>query len=164
MTMKKLIVLLVIVIAGDLFYQPVQAQDFNPSKEAWVPDLGNGKYKNPIIFADYSDPDVIRVGDDYFMVSSSFNVSPCLPVLHSKDLVNWTIINHVSDTFPFDEYRLPQHGKGVWAPSIRYHNGEFYVFFGAPDEGIMMSKTNDPFSTWSPLHMVKRVKGWIDPC
>lgn len=130
----------------------------------WMPDLGNGKYKNPIIFADYSDPDVIRVGEDYFMVASSFNLSPCLPVLHSKDLVHWKLINHVSETFPFTEYERPQHGQGVWAPSIRYHQGEFFVFFGAPDEGIMMSKTKDPFGDWSPLHLVKRVKGWIDPC
>jgi len=136
----------------------------NENQPVWLPDLENGYYKNPIIHADYSDPDVIRVGDDYFMVASSFNMSPCLPVLHSKDLVNWTLINHVSETLPYEKYQLPRHGEGVWAPSIRYHNGEFWVFFGAPDEGIFMSKTTDPFAEWSPLHLVKEVKGWIDPC
>ncbi len=130
----------------------------------WSPDLGKGFYKNPIIHADYSDPDVIRVGEDFFMVASSFNMSPCLPVLHSKDLVNWKIINHVSSTFPFPRYDKPQHGEGVWAPSIRYNAGFYWVFFGAPDEGIFMSKTDDPFGEWSPFHPVKEVKGWIDPC
>lgn len=85
----------------------------------WIPDLGDGQYKNPIIHADYSDPDVVRVGEDYFMVASSFNMSPCLPILHSKDLVNWEIINHVSKKLPYEKYNLPRHGEGVWAPSIR---------------------------------------------
>ncbi|CAG9620949.1 glycoside hydrolase family 43 protein [Sutcliffiella rhizosphaerae] len=133
-------------------------------KPVWSGDLGNGFYQNPIIHADYSDPDVIRVGDDFFMVASSFNMSPCLPVLHSKDLVNWKVINHVSQMFPYERYDCPQHGDGVWAPSIRYHNGYYWVFFGAPDEGIFMSKTKDPFKEWSPFHLVKEVKGWIDPC
>ncbi|WP_088102789.1 glycoside hydrolase family 43 protein [Halalkalibacter urbisdiaboli] len=134
------------------------------TKDVWKADLGDGTFQNPIIHADYSDPDVIRVGEDFFMVSSSFNMSPCLPLLHSKDLVNWKIVNHVSETFPYDRYNKPRHGEGVWAPSIRYHAGKFWVFFGAPDEGIFMSHTEDPFGEWSPLHLVKEVKGWIDPC
>ncbi|WP_339147504.1 MULTISPECIES: glycoside hydrolase 43 family protein [unclassified Sutcliffiella] len=139
-------------------------QDANKVEGVWNPDLGNGNYQNPIIHADYSDPDVIRVGEDFFMVASSFNMSPCLPVLHSKDLINWEIINHVSRTFPYPRYEMPQHGDGVWAPSIRYHDGYYWVFFGAPDEGIFMSKTKDPFGEWTPFHLVKQVKGWIDPC
>ena len=134
------------------------------SRPVWSPDLNNGYYKNPIIHADYSDPDVIRVGTDYFMVASSFNMSPCLPILHSKDLVNWTLINHVSQTLPYEKYNDPRHGEGVWAPSIRYHDGMFWVVFGMPDEGIFMSQTKDPFGEWSPLHLMKEVKGWIDPC
>ncbi|MFA9557855.1 glycoside hydrolase 43 family protein [Evansella sp. AB-rgal1] len=130
----------------------------------WSADLGNGFYQNPIICADYSDPDVIRVGEDFFMVASSFNMSPCLPILHSKDLINWEIINHVCEKFPDSSYDKPRHGDGVWAPSIRHHDGKFWVFFGAPDEGIFMSTTEDPFGTWSPLHLVKEAKGWIDPC
>src|SRR5690625_3381440 len=100
------------------------------SRPVWSPDLNNGHYKNPIIHADYSDPDVIRVGTDYFMVASSFNMSPSLPILHSKDLVNWTLINHVSQTLPYEKYNDPRHGEGVWAPSIRYHDGMFWVVFG----------------------------------
>ena len=66
--------------------------------QVWSPDLGDGNFKNPILFADYSDPDLIRVNDDFYMVSSSFNCMPGIPVLHSKDLVNWEIINHVSES------------------------------------------------------------------
>jgi len=95
---------------------------------AWVPDNGDGTFKNPIIYADYSDPDVIRVVDDYYLVASSFNCSPGLPVLHSNDLVNWTILGHVFQKYPFETFNSPQHGNGVWAPSIRYHQGEFYVY------------------------------------
>ncbi|RPI06092.1 MAG: glycoside hydrolase, partial [Ignavibacteriae bacterium] len=96
----------------------------------WVADCGDGTYINPVIFADYSDPDVIRVEDDFYMVSSSFNCTPVIPVLHSKDLVNWTIIGHVSENLPSPVFGVPQHGKGCWAPSIRFHDGEFYVFYG----------------------------------
>jgi beta-xylosidase len=127
-------------------------------------DTYSGMYTNPIIFSDYSDPDVIRVGDDFYMVSSSFNCTPALPLLHSKDLVNWTIIGHVAENLPFKEFERPQHGKGCWAPSLRYHNGEFYVYYGDPDFGIFMSKTKNPAGFWEPLVCVREVKGWIDPC
>ena len=148
-----------ILIIGSLF---ISIQAFN---QVWNPDLGNGNYKNPIIYADYSDPDVIRVGDDFFMVSSSFNVAPGMPVLHSKDLVNWTIVNHVfARQVPDEVFKIPQHGNGCWAPAIRYHNGEFYVYFGDPDYGVYMSKTKDPFGEWEPLTLVQEGKGWIDPC
>ena len=130
----------------------------------WSADLGNGDYQNPIIHADYSDPDVIRVGDDFYMVSSSFQMTPCLPILHSKDLVNWKIINHVAEKLPYSSYDQPRHGDGVWAPSLRYHDGKFWVFFGMPDEGIYMSTARDPAGEWTPLHQVKKVKGWIDTC
>src|SRR5712691_5996629 len=73
---------------------PIKAAG-NPVSKVWLADNGDGTYKNPIIHADYSDPDVIRVGDDFFMTASSFNAVPGLPVLHSKDLVNWQLINHV---------------------------------------------------------------------
>jgi beta-xylosidase len=131
---------------------------------AWVPDNGDGTFKNPIIYADYSDPDVIRAGDDFYLVASSFNCSPGLPVLHSKDLVNWTILGHVFQRYPFETFNLPQHGNGVWAPSIRCHQGEFYVYFGDPDLGIFMAKTRNPAGPWEPLVRVREAKGWIDPC
>ncbi|MDB5084158.1 MAG: arfA [Bacilli bacterium] len=133
-------------------------------KPVWAADQGDGNYQNPILFADYSDPDVIRVGDDFFMVASSFNCMPGIPVLHSKDLVNWQIVNHVYERFPYPDYEKPAHGRAAWAPSIRYHDNKYWVFFSAPDEGIFISSTEDPFGHWSPLVLVKQVKGWIDPC
>jgi len=131
----------------------------------WVADNGDGTYKNPIIHADYSDPDVVRVGDDFYMTASSFNAVPGLPILHSKDLVNWRIVNHVfTEQEPGDVFRKPQHGGGVWAPSIRYHNGEFYIYYPDPDFGIYVTKAKDPAGTWSAPLLIKEAKGWIDPC
>ena len=84
------------------------------ASKVWVADLGNGTYKNPILHADYSDPDAVRVGDDYYMVSSSFEDIPGLPILHSKDLVNWTLIGHALTRMPpFDHFSVPRHGEGV---------------------------------------------------
>ena len=99
----------------------------------WTADLGNGRYKNPILYADYSDPDAIRVGDDYFMISSSFSNAPAMPLLHSKDLVNWKVVNYILAEIPEFRYRNPIHGCGVWAPAIRYHEGTYYVCFPMPD-------------------------------
>ena len=135
-----------------------------PQKNESPSDKGEENYRNPIIYSDYSDPDIIRVGDDYFLTSSSFVNTPGLPILHSKDLVNWKIVNYVFDNIPYGNFDRPQHGKGVWAPSIRYHKGEYYIYYGDPDFGIFMSKTKNPFGNWEPLILVREAKGWIDPC
>jgi beta-xylosidase len=140
-----------------------EKNETNLSK-VWVADNGDGTYKNPIINADYSDPDVIRVGDDYYMTSSSFNCIPGLPILHSKDMVNWELVNYaLKKQPPFDVYDKPGHGNGVWAPCIRYHNEEFYIYYPDPDYGIYMVKTKDPKGTWSEPILVKEGKGLIDP-
>ena len=132
------------------------------AKSIWTSDLGNGQYKNPILYADYSDPDVCRVGDDYYMTSSSFNCSPALQILHSTDLVNWEIVGAVAwELEPKDHFDKPAHGDGVWAPSIRFHKGEFYIYWGDPDYGIYMTKTADPRGKWSTPHLVKAGKGMI---
>lgn len=129
------------------------------------PDNGNGTYTNPIIHADYSDPDVIRVGDDYYMTASSFNCSPGLPILHSKDLVNWQIINYaLQQQTPIDTFNKPQHGKGVWAPAIRFYNNEFYIFYPDPDFGIYVIKTKNVYAKWSKPKLLLQGKGIIDPC
>lgn len=130
----------------------------------WIPDNGDGTYTNPILYADYSDPDIVKVGDDFYMVASSFNCVPGVPILHSKDLVNWTIIGHVFSNQPPDSvYDDPGHGVGVWAPSIRYRNGEFYVFYADPDYGIYLGKATDPTGSWEHK-LVQSSYGWIDPC
>ena len=137
----------------------------NYVSKVWVADNGDGTFKNPILHADYSDPDVIRVGDDFYLVASSFNAVPGLPILHSKDLVNWTIIGHVfKRQTPKDVFSKPQHGNGVWAPAIRYHEGEFYIFYPDPDFGIYMTKAKHPAGPWSEPLLIKEAKGWIDPC
>ncbi len=159
-----------------------------PSK-TWNPDKGT-EYVNPVIEADYSDPDVCRVGDDFYMTSSSFACFPGLQILHSTDLVNWELIGAAltdypgpnwSDSRPWDvlgmqldreldvpgpeEWRtIPQHGNGVWAPAIRYHDGEFYIYCGDPDRGIFMVKTDDPRGRWEDPVWVVKAKGYIDPC
>ena len=138
----------------------------NYVSEVWVPDLGNGKYKNPVLYADYSDPDACRVGDDFYMTSSSFNCLPGLQILHSKDLINWTIIGAAVPNAlpPIETPERPEHGNRVWAPAIRHHNGEFYIFWGDPDQGAFMVKAKDPKGPWSEPVLVKAGKGIIDTC
>ena len=138
----------------------------NYVSEVWVSDLGNGKYKNPVLYADYSDPDACRVGDDFYMTSSSFNCLPGLQILHSKDLVNWTIIGAAvpNALTPIETPERPEHGNRVWAPAIRHHNGEFYIFWGDPDQGAFMVKAKDPKGPWSEPVLVKPGKGIIDTC
>lgn len=130
----------------------------------WKSDLQNGTFQNPVLFADYSDPDVIRVGDTFYMTASSFNYIPGLPILTSKDLVNWKLANYALDRIDYEAYDIPQHAKGVWAPAIRYHNGEFYIYYGMPDEGFFMVKTKDPLGKWEKPVLVLEGKGLIDSC
>lgn len=130
----------------------------------WQPDCGDGTYRNPIIYADYSDPDVIRVGDDFFMTASSFNCTPGLPILHSNDLVNWKIIGHALKNVPHPRYARVQPGCGVWAPAIRFHARKFFIFFPTPDEGLYVISANHPDGKWSEPHLLQEGKGLIDPC
>jgi beta-xylosidase len=154
-----------IVLATVLLVKDVSAQDASRFvSDVWIADNGDGTYTNPIIHADYSDPDVIRVGEDFYMVSSSFNATPGLPVLHSRDLVNWELIGHaLNRNVPEEHFRTPRHAQGVWAPSFRNHNDEYYIYWGDPDFGIYMIKTDHPSGKWSEPHLVKGGKGLIDP-
>lgn len=143
-------------------FHPAMAQY---RSEVWVSDEGNGMYRNPVLHADYSDPDVCTVGEDYFLTASSFNCTPGLPILHSKDLVNWKIVNYALEKVePVEYYNEARHGKGVWAPSIRFHEGMYYIYWGDPDFGIFMVKTRDPYGEWDKPVLVKAGKGMIDPC
>ncbi len=133
--------------------------------KVWMADNGDGTYKNPVLHADYSDPDACRVGDDYYMVASSFNASPGLPILHSKDLVNWSLLSYALPVQqPILHFDKPQHGNGVWAPSIRFHNGEFYIYYPDPDFGIYVLKAKNAAGPWSDPVLVEGGKGLIDPC
>ncbi|MGI5285690.1 glycoside hydrolase family 43 protein [Nonomuraea polychroma] len=117
-------------------------------------------YRNPVLNADWSDPDVIRVGEDFYLTVSTFTKVPGLPILHSRDLVNWTIIAHAV-TRGYDDVRP---GCGVWAPSLRHHDGRFWIFYGDPDVGICQVNAADPRGPWTEPHVVKPGLGLIDPC
>lgn len=124
-------------------------------------------YVNPIINADYSDPDAIAApdGHGYYMTASSFCNVPGLPILHSDDLVNWEIVNYALRRLePEEFYSVPRHGKGVWAPAIRHHDGRYYIYWGDPDFGIYMVSASDPLGRWSDPVLVMEGKGLIDPC
>ena len=142
--------------------------------QVWSPDNGDGTYTNPVINADYSDPDVCvggPDGEDYYMTASSFHCTPGLPILHSRDLVNWEIVGYALGNLYEGEGNeallahfnsQPQHGNGVWAPSIRYHQGWYYIYWGDPDFGVFMVKTQDPASEWSKPLCVIKGQGYID--
>jgi beta-xylosidase len=153
--------------AGMFIPAGAQSQQESPTavSKVWVADQGNGTYKNPVLHADYSDPDAVRVGDDFYMVSSSFEDVPGLPILHSRDLVNWALIGHaLKRQPPFEHFSLPRHGEGVWAPSIRYYQKEYYIYYPDPDFGIYLTKASNPAGPWSDPVLVEGGKGLIDPC
>ncbi len=156
---KKKVFLAILLFAG--WWTGVSGQEY--VSEVWVSDNGDGTYTNPILYADYSDPDVCRVGDDYYMTASSFNCIPGLPILHSKDLVNWRLVNHaLQKLVPADYFACTKHGEGIWAPSIRYHEGVFYIYWGDPDRGIYMVKSSDPLGRWDDPVLVVPGAGMID--
>jgi beta-xylosidase len=132
-------------------------------------DQGDGTYRNPVLPADYSDLDCIRVGDEYYAISSTMQLSPGMVVLRSRDLVNWRIVGHaVADTTQIGPEmnwdRMNRYGRGVWAGAIRHHDGKFWVYFGTPEEGFFMTTAADPAGPWAPLHPLMRAPGWDDCC
>ena len=155
-----------------LLCQPLLASAQYKS-EVWCPDKGDGTYTNPVINADYSDPDICvgPSGEDYYLTASSFQCIPGLPILHSRDLVNWQIVGYaIKDKLYaghrelIEHYNTVQHGNGVWAPSIRYHDGQYYIYWGDPDYGVFMVKTlnGDPAGEWTDPLLVIEGKGYID--
>jgi len=137
------------------------------SAEAPLPwgDQGDGTYRNPILAADYSDPEVIRVGQDFYLVASDFHFVG-IQVMHSRDLVNWRIVGQVFDRLPmapkYDE--MQGYAQGTWAPALRYHDGTFYLYVCTPKDGLFLWKATDPAGPWSEMVTVKAVEGWEDPC
>ncbi len=130
---------------------------------AWG-DQGNGTYRNPVLNTDYSDPDVIRVGDKFYMTASEFHFTG-MQVLESDDLVNWRIIGQVYDRFDYPGWESNErYAGGSWAPALRYHDGRFWIFFCTPHEGLFMTTAEHPEGPWAPLHCVRQVETWEDPC
>ena len=144
--------------------EPDARPDFvRVDSESWG-DQGNGTYVNPVLNIDYSDPDVIRFGKKYYMVASDFHFMG-MQVLESDDMVNWQYISQIYHRFDEPGWDRNEHyAGGSWAPAIRYHDGLFYVFFCTPDEGLYMSTAKDPHGPWMPLHAVKHIARWEDPC
>lgn len=124
--------------------------------------------KNPVLFEDASDPDLIREGDYFYLVCSSFHYSPGLPVYRSSDLVNWNIVAHACPTLSMaKEYDMKggnRYGKGIWAPSVRKHKGLFYVYFCTPTEGLFVCTAKKMTGPWTGPIPVRRISGWEDPC
>ena len=157
---KRLTCILLIVVATT-----AQASGHTTASDslAWG-DQGDGTYVNPVINADFSDPDVIRVGEKYYMVASDFHFMG-MQVLESEDMVNWQYISQIYRRFDepgWDDNR--HYAGGSWAPAIRFHDGLFYIYFCTPEEGLYMSTAEDPHGPWAPLHLVRRVEKWEDPC
>jgi beta-xylosidase len=130
----------------------------------WLADQGDGSYRNPVLPLDYSDPDVIRVGDVFWMTASSFTATPGLPLLRSTDLVNWQLVGHALRAVPGARYQQVQPGCGVWAPALRWHAGRFWIFFPLPDEGIYATSAPAMDGPWAEPWLVAAARGWIDPC
>ena len=150
-------------IAGALFLLLAACSHPKPNGNTWG-DTGDGRYLNPVLAADYSDPDAIRVGDKYYMVASDFHFLG-MQVLESDDLVNWRLISQIYDRFDLPGWDGNQHySGGSWAPAIRWHDGKFWVYFCTPEEGLFMSMAENPAGPWEPLHCVKAIPRWEDPC
>ena len=132
----------------------VQAQT-----KSWTADNGNGTFTNPLFYDEFSDPDIIRVGDDYYLAGTTMHTVPGLVILHSKDLVNWENISYCFDRFDFpdDKFSLKNHqeiyGQGIWAPAIRYANGQFYVFSNINGKGLQCYTAKDIHGPWTHHNM-----------
>lgn len=155
-------------ILGDVTAQNT-SNESNPVWGNWEKwgEQNDGTYRNPIIPADYSDIDCIQVGDDYYAISSTFQFSPGMTLIHSKDLVNWEFCgNIISDLTQIGDKlnwnQMDRYARGVWAGTLRYHNGRFYLFFGTPDEGYFMTSSSKPEGPWEPLTPLLLEAGWDD--
>jgi xylan 1,4-beta-xylosidase len=154
---KRLIQLVVIAITGSFVM-------INGQQTGTWGDQGNGTYINPILNADYSDPDVIRVGEKYYMVCSEFHFMG-MPVLESTDMVNWKIIAQIFNCIDLPGYSTNErYAGGTWAPAIRYHDKKFWVYVCTPGEGLLMSSADNPAGPWEPITVVQATPKWEDPC
>jgi beta-xylosidase len=164
MTISRQITALIALSLAYYLSGPSQSSAASASILAWG-DQGDGTYRNPVLNADYSDPDMINVGNDFYLVASDFHFVG-IQVLHSADLVNWHIIGQVFNRLVmnprYDE--MKGYSQGTWAPSLRFHNGEYYLYVCTPHDGLFMWHTRNPAGPWSETVTVKSVDGWEDPC
>lgn len=154
--------------AGCLSAAPADAPNPWGNWPKWG-DQKDGTYRNPVLPGDYSDLDCIRVGSNYYAITSTFQYSPGVTILRSKDLVNWRIVGHAVDDVTqigpeLNWDRMNRYGRGVWAGAIRYHDGKFRIYFGTPEEGYFMTTAKDPAGPWEPLHQMTKESGWDDCC
>jgi beta-xylosidase len=122
-------------------------------KNTWISDNGNGTFTNPLFYEEFSDPDLIRVGDDYYLTGTTMHTMPGLPILHSKDLVNWKLISYAAERLDVGpEARLENgrdfYGQGIWAPCIRYNKGTFYIFSNVNGHGTQVYSATNPAGPW----------------
>ena len=130
-----------------------------PGRMTWSADNGNGTYTNPLFYDEFSDPDIIRVGEDYYLAGTTMHSVPGLVVLHSKDLVNWEFSSYCFDRFDdSDDFNLRNgkeaYGQGIWAPAIRYHNGKFYIFSNINGHGLQVYISDSAKGPWKH-HQIK---------
>ncbi|CAN5285244.1 hypothetical protein BH11BAC5_BH11BAC5_41390 [soil metagenome] len=126
----------------------------------WTSDNGNGTFTNPLFYDEFSDPDLIRVGDDYYLTGTTMHAMPGLPILHSKDLVNWEFVCYVVDKLDFGPaYRLENgmdiYGQGIWAPCLRFHNGQFYIFTNVNGQTTQLFTAKNVAGPWTQTKMKK---------
>lgn len=157
-----------IVLGNYILSKKIEGHDLGGST-SWYTDTrwgdqGDGTFANPVLCGDYSDPDVIRVGEKYYLTCSEFHYMG-MSVLESDDMVNWKIISHVFDSINLPGYdSMEKYGCGTWAPALRYHGGKYWIFVCTPNEGLFMTTATNPAGPWEPLYQVKSVSGWEDPC
>ncbi|WP_091220308.1 glycoside hydrolase family 43 protein [Mucilaginibacter gossypiicola] len=129
-------------------------------RTTWISDNGNGTFTNPLFYDEFSDPDMIRVGNDYYLTGTTMHTMPGLPVLHSKDLVNWEFISYAVNKLDLGPaFRLEQgenvYGQGIWAPCFRYHNGKYYIFSNVNHFSTQLFTASSPAGPWTQTSMKK---------
>jgi beta-xylosidase len=136
---------------------PLAAAAVVKDQATWTADNGDGTFTNPLFYDEFSDPDLIRVGDDFYLTGTTMHAMPGLPVLHSKDLVNWEFLSYAVDKLDLGPaYRLQGgdiYGRGIWAPSFRYHDGVFYIFSNVNGETTQVFTATDPRGPWAHRQM-----------
>jgi len=152
--MKRLLLLLTLITT---------VSALSAQTKSWTADNGNGTFTNPLFYDEFSDPDILRVGDDYYLAGTTMHTVPGLVILHSKDLVNWENISYCFDRFDFndDAFALKNHkeiyGQGIWAPAIRYANGQFYVFSNVNGKGLQCYTAKDIRGPWKHHNMQGKI-------